>query len=224
MLYDLRKIIGSAAVVTLVIFGYSSAHAAPLLSPQIDFRDQMFSGANFQHSFSAVVDGIAFTITAEIEGAPSGGTATLWWDSKDGLGVRHNYESDEIEGTDRLRLAFEETIGLSEIYVADLFVERGYSEIGYFQIDGEAVFGFDAQSLMGTDGDKANGEHLITVDPIIPVNDIVFFSPGRIGRQKHEFALLGFTDPPLSMTEPAALALFGLGLVGLAFTRRKRAT
>ena len=211
------------AAVAIAVFGISSAQATTVLSPQIDFRNQLFSAANYQHSFSTVIDGIAFTITAEVDGAPSGGTASLWWDSKDGLGIRHNYENDEIEGTERLRLSFENTIGLSEIYVADLFVERGFSETGFFQIDSGAVSAFDAESLMGTDGNKANGEHLITIDPAIPVNDIVFFSPGRINGQNHEFALLGFTDPPLPAPEPETITIFAFGLAWLGFSLRNRA-
>ena len=220
----LRRIFWAGTAFALALLGTAPAVATALLSPQIDFRDSLFSAANNQHSFSTVVDGIGFTITAEVAGAPGGGTATLWWDSKDGLGIRHNYENDEIEGTERLRLSFDNTIGLSEIFVSDLFVEGDYSEIGYYQIDNGVTFAFDAQSLMGTDGNKANGEHLITIDPVIPVNDLLFFAPGNIGGRNHEFALLGFTDPPLNIVivEPATLTLFGVGIAGLAGIRIRR--
>lgn len=211
---------------TAIFFALTLLFAAPakatvLLTPQIDFRDRHFAAANRQQSFSTVVDGIAFTISAEVAG---GGNATLWWDRKDGLGVRYNYEKDEIEGTERLRLSFASTIGISEIYISDLFVERGYSETGSYQIESSPAVTFDALSLMGTDGNKRNGEHLISIDPILPANEIVFFAPGRVNGQSHDFSLLGFTDPPLANPEPAALAIFGVGLAGLFLIRRRNGT
>lgn len=214
-----QRLRNAVVATALACLGATVAQAGVLLTPQIDFRDQRFAAANRQTSFSTVMDGIAFTITAE---TASGGNATLWWDRKDGLGIRQNYEKDEIEGTERLRLSFANTIGISEIYISDLFVERGYSETGSYQIDNSPAVTFDALSLLGTDGNKRNGEHLITIDPVLPANEILFFAPGRINGQNHEFSLLGFTDPPLANPEPAALAIFGVGLAGLVIMRRRR--
>ena len=49
---------------------------------------------------------------------------------------------------------------------------------------------------------------------------MLFFAPGHIGSQNHEFALMGFTDPPIGAPEPGTLMLFGLGLLSLGAARR----
>ena len=50
----------------------------------IDFRDAAFATADNQSSFSGTYYGIG------LEFDPAPGDATLYWDGKDGFGVRHS--------------------------------------------------------------------------------------------------------------------------------------
>ena len=178
------------------------AHAMPY-APQIDFRDGSFwSDANEEHSYSGSQSGVDLTISA----AP--GEATLWWDDKDGLGIRFSYENDEVESEEILRISFHDEIALLAIYISDLFVEDGYAEKGSYRINDGAWVHFDAMSIPGSND---NGERLIAFGPPIhAVDSIEFSAPGKINHnENHEFALMAFdraeareapSSPAMSMT------------------------
>jgi hypothetical protein len=184
----------------------------------IDFRDSgTWSNGNRQGSYTKTQSGITLTLNA----TPSPGT--LWWDDKDGIGIRLSYEKDEIEDNEILEVAFHEATTLSTIYVADLFVEKGYIETGFYRINGGGWIGFDAASLPGT---GTNGEHAIVFDQAIAgVNTVGFRAPGAaIKGEDHEFAVMGFDaeGPTAAIPEPTAAMLFGAGLLIASHASRRR--
>lgn len=205
-----------------------TAHAEPL-TPQVDFRDAAFAAANKQSSFSTTVGGIGFTVSAW-QDAEGGGleAAELWWDEIDGLGVWGN-EDDEIGEGQYIVIDFDVTIGLSHLFFADLFDNETwngltYSETARFFTD----FGLDltltAADLAGSWGNAANGEAVAALDKIEPVNRLTITVPkGLAGR--HNFAVLGFTDPPLTTAAipvPAGALFLLPGMVALVGLGRRR--
>lgn len=209
--------------------GLSTAATAAALQPQVDFRSSTFSAANNQHSFYAVVDGIGMTIQAyTVDDSGNQVEAALWWDSQDGLGVRSGYQMDEIDAGDSIVITFDDTIGLSHVFLSDLFrneTHNGltYDETGWYEVDGGEGVEFNAADLWETEGDKANGEHVIELSKIIPVNQIAFFAPSHGGT--HNYSLIGFTDPPIpgatlqQVPVPPVLGLSLLALGGMALRR-----
>lgn len=195
-------------------------------SPQVDFRDpSIWGGADHATSFSATQNGVDITLYAQP--TPAG----LYWDSTDGVGIRHNYEKDEIEEDERLKVLFGGETQLSAIYVSDLFFEDGYLEQGYYQILNGSWLAwemFDA-TLPGT---QQNGEHVIAFNPAVVVTGLKFKAPGKMNGQNHEFSLLGLdvtavltrSFPPTPVPEPSASLLFSAGgLFVVAALRRRRA-
>ena len=204
------------------VFGVLSpdAHAGPL-SPQVDFRSDSFSAADNQHSVSGEVDGVGFTVSAyrvnDIGGLDE---AVLWWDSEDGLGIRGGGQEDEIDADERLVITFDEVIGLSELFFSDLFANEStmgtiLDEAGTAALDSSLMIDISADLLLGTDGNKVNGEHVLSLSKVEPVLSITLSTNG-LG---HDFSLIGFTDPPLTTTSipvPGMSTIFVLGLLLLA--------
>jgi hypothetical protein len=194
----------SLAVILLLMAGTASAST-------YDFRDaSTYGGAMNQPSFTAGV----ITLTA----SPTG--ARLWWDSTDGLGVRCLFESDEIQGIERLKIGFATPVHLSSVLVTDLFNEDGYLERGYYQLNGSGSWIEFTALPSQTSG--TNGELTVPIDPSILVNSITFKAPGLVlfPLQSHEFSVAAIETTPVPI--PAAFWLLGSGLVGLAALRRKR--
>jgi hypothetical protein len=204
------KITALAVFLVLIFAGTAAAST-------VDFRDSAtFGGALNQSSYSASVDGNTITLTA----MPTG--ARLWWDSTDGLGVRYLFESDEIQGVERLKISFAAPVQLESVLITDLFNEDGYLERGYYQLNGSdswIQFTALASQTSGT-----NGELTVPIDPSVLVSSILFRSPGLVlfPLQSHEFSVAAIvTDPPTSVPIPAAVWLLGSGLVGLVALRRR---
>ena len=191
--------------------------AAPLCASAgtIDFRSSGFAGADGAASFSSTSGGVTTTLTPE----PTG--AKLYWDSTDGIGVRWDYETDEIEGTERLAIAFSTPIRLTEIVLTDLFNEHGYLETGWYEVgsDPEVWFTADPGQLL----DTTNGTKYLALDQTVSV--IRFGAPGRIDGQHHEFSVARLTYSANAVPEPAAGLLTALGglIVGWAVRQRPHA-
>jgi hypothetical protein len=200
------KLWAMAAVLGLVP---ASGHAGT-----IDFRSGAFAGADHATSFSASAGGLTTTLTPEPDGAQ------LYWDSTDGIGVRWDYEMDEIEGSERLAVHFSSPVQITGILLTDLFNESGYLETGWYQLDGGAQTWFTADpgQLLGI----TNGEKLLDVDGI--TSGIRFGAPGYVQGQNHEFSVarLTYANP---VPEPASALLTGVGglIIGWAIRRRYRA-
>jgi hypothetical protein len=204
-----KSLVASGVLSCLVAFA-TGAHALPF-APQIDFRDSNpWSGANNQASFNGSQAGVSLSLD------PNPNPATLWWDNKDGLGVRRSYENDEIESDEILKVSFDMPVELTAIYISDLFHERGYFEEGSYSINGATWVDFDASSLPGSND---NGERMISfANPVGDVSYVEFTAPGRINGENHEFALMGFdvivhVPDPIPVPEPGTGLLLGLGLV-----------
>jgi hypothetical protein len=221
----LRMQIFSAGFVVAAILGISSANAVPILTPQVDFRDVEFSGADRQTSFASSFEGVGFTISASR--LTDGGTedALLWWDAVDGIGIRGGMQQDEIDSDEFLSITFDQVIGLSHIFLSDLFTGEQYSgvtydETGAFNLDNTGNHAFTAWDLFGSDGEKSNGEATIVLSKTIPVQEIVL-SARAWEETGHNYSVIGFTDPPI-VPEPDTLLVFSLALGLLAVSRRWR--
>ena len=198
----------TSLAVILVLLLAGTAAAAP-----IDFRNAPFSGAtgaDGKTTFSA----LGVTLTA----GPSG--TRLYQDTTDGIGVRYGYETDEIEGRDRLRISFTTPTYISSVLLTDFFNE-GYLERGSYQLNGTGSWiGFSADPSQ-TPG-STNGSLKLLLDPSILVNSIMFRAPGYLPNlnQRHEFSVAAIEVNAVPI--PAAAWLLGSGLVGLVALRRRK--
>lgn len=226
-----RQILCGAFACAVVGALSPDAHAGPL-SPQVDFRSDSFSAADNQHSVSGEVEGVGFTVSAyRLNDVDEMEEALLWWDALDGLGIRGGGQDDEIDADERLVITFDTVIGLSELFVSNLFADEStmgsiIDEAGSAALDTDVTIDFSADQLLGTDGNKANGEHVLSLSKVEPVLSITLSTSG-LG---HDFSLIGFTDPPLTTTSipvPGMSTIFVLGLlllaVGTAFGRPRAA-
>jgi hypothetical protein len=204
-----------------ILFLSAAAQAA-----EINFTDEGppsdldFSSALGLPSFSIDIGSVEFTFTP---GPPDAvNPPSLWWDNIDGFGVQYSYEQDEIEGSEYLLLSFSKPFVLDTIYVADLFNESGYTEYGWYQLDGGSrqTFFAEPDQVLGAPGD--NGETMLNIGGIT-VESILFTAPGLItvagNLQNHEYAVQGIAGSPVPV--PPALLLLGSGVMGLIAVRRR---
>ncbi len=185
------------------------AYAAPAGAALVDFRSDAFAGADGDPSFSTVVDGTTLTFLP----LPTP-DSRLYWDDTDGFGVRYDYETDEIEGRETLRITFSEEVYLEQIWITDLFYENGYLERGIYELDDN---GSPVEFVaLASQGSGSNGERVLDVGAAL--SSIDFRAAGRIAGQDHEFsvAALRIRDRVTPTPEPAAMVLFALGGVLVA--------
>ena len=199
----------STSLAVLLVFLLAAAAAAA----PIDFRNAPFSGPTGADGHSRSPPPVLFSAAG-----PSG--ARLYQDSTDGLGVRYGYETDEIEGRDRLRISFTTPTYISSVLLTDFFNE-GYLERGSYRLNGTGSWiGFSADPSQ-TPG-STNGILNLLLDPSILVNSIMFRAPGYLPflNQRHEFSVAAIEVNAVPI--PAAAWLLGSGMVGLVALRRRK--
>jgi hypothetical protein len=201
--------------------------AANSFGAYIDFKSTAFSGSNGQVSYSTNVNGVGVTVAA----SPSG--SVIYWDNVDGLGVKNDNlsrtptngtEIDEIDGAERLSIAFNQSLYVQSISLTDLFRESTssgslYNEIGYYKVNGGSWVAFSANSsaVVGT-----NGEKVLTVNANV-TNLLFMAAPNTTNGQNNEFSVAGITyQAATPVPEPSTLALFGLAMLSFVGYRRYR--
>ena len=194
--------------VLVLIMGFTCGRAFALT---IDFRDTVWSSANFQSAFTW--DNV--TLTA----SPSG--ATLWQDTTDGIGIRYSYENDEIEDVERLIVSFLSPVRLYTIGISDLFYEsrsgQWYNETGAYSIDHGSTWSYFTAPDTNLPSPTTNGEVTISTSGVV-VTDLWFKAPGYVNAgsytQDHEFSLQTLDVSPVP--ETSTLVLFMVGLIVIA--------
>jgi hypothetical protein len=196
------------------LFFTASSIAGSAWAGLIDFRDVAFTPDAGDSTFTTEVDGVTWTFDANPDGA------TLYWDDVDGYGVRLDYEMDEIEGIEELRISFSEALFVNEIHLTDLFNEHGYIETGWYVLNDVSPQVLFAAEPDQTPSPATNGVKVLDVHQM--VTSISFGAPGLINGENHEFSVSGL-DIAQPIPEPASAVLFltGSGVVGLALWRKR---
>jgi hypothetical protein len=179
----------SLVALTLAMVGASSTVA---MASSVDFRTASSPSGS---TWSTTVDGVKVTVSV----GPSG--SSLYWDSKDGFGVKgsNGYEGDEVEGAEWLTVSFSEEVKLGDIYLTDLFTEPSnsapsnaikppagytYSEKGTYTLANGTAVGFLANTDAKPDP-ETNGEKTLSVNT--NTTGVTLTAPGMQGATQYTY-------------------------------------
>ena len=169
-------------------------------------------------------DGVRVTVTPEPDGS------LLYWDAKDGFGVRGpGYEYDEVEGSELLVISFSQPVEVTNVALTDLFNEFSwaagmYQESGFITLSDGTVVEVEAAANQ-TPG--TNGELTVAVNAV--TQSITFSAPGRVDGENNEFSVAGVSFEKVSVPEldpssaTGGLAFLGSFLLVATGRRRRRA-
>jgi hypothetical protein len=157
-----------------------------------------------------------------------------------------SYEDDEVEGDERLGLTFSRGVNLLGVNLTDFFHEQTpsfelcgqnlpncYRERGEFLVQfGDGTTSGWLSILAHADAMlSGNGAFAIAMD-FDNVTGLLFKAAGQVPNdnmfapflERHELSLAGvrIDDQPIPAPEPGTMMLVGLGLSGLAASRRRR--
>jgi len=199
-----------AFAASLLIAGSASA-------TMIDFTSAAFAAAHGQSQFSTDVGGVGVTV---LEAQPIGAELYL---TSDGIGVDSPWglaDPGEINVPEELVISFDQAQFINEVYVTQLFQERGWlgtvNESGWYSIDGGDKIYFEAA------GDP-NG--LLTLAVGQEATSISFGA--KLAGLTHDFSVQGMNvggldAGVLAIPEPLSSVLFAIGamITGAAVRRR----
>ncbi len=216
---NIAKTIG-LGVSLLILPG--AAAAAPF-NPIQDFRDSIFKPVGNVASHLVELDGYDMLFeTFALDGGSMVSDGALFWDDPDGFGIKDiGYEKDEIEGPEVFKISFSHLAYLDRVLVTDLFIEKGYAEIGFYSVDEGASW-----TSFSATGAHSNGS--VEVEVYEKTHSILFTSPGRTNGQKHEFAVAGLDahwdghGPQGAVPEPGAALLFSAGFLLMRRRHQRR--
>jgi PEP-CTERM motif-containing protein len=205
-------------IATIVLFLIATtAQAEPF---HIDFTSSNYAGAQGATTYGRY----HAEINRETTLSTMSGVLTHF--SDDGIGIAGaGYEDDEIEGEERLVLAFNEVVNVLGFNLTDFFNEHGYLEWGAAQF----VYGDGTMSLFSiltaspsqvTDGTNGLLDIVLNESNVLA---IIFAAPGMIEGQHHEFSLAGITVEEMNIPdvpEPTTLILMGSGFLVIIYRRR----
>jgi hypothetical protein len=216
----MKKLLGITVFSVLGLF----IAAGTALAVQIDFTSDLYAPAQGQKTFAR--DGLL------LSAMPAGEDVYFTWTADDGIGIGGNfgYEDDEVEFDEWMRIDFENSVRLTDVYLTDFFVEtRGehtYQEHGqilFLYADGSLSPVFD---FWQTDAGSVNGAYTLDVAGWTGDREVAAVGLSGVGAnsvvgEDHEFAVAGLEVSPVP--EPASIFLLGSGMLGLAAWRRKAA-
>lgn len=177
----------------------------------IDFSDDAFQTVQGKNSESFTdIDGSGLDIDLSV--TPSEGEMT--WYSDDGIGINYDYETDEIEDSEILKVTFSESVLLEEFDLTDFFIEtrngHEYAEVGWYELSSGGPVEITATTPGG------NGEKNIAVNEV--TSWVQFTAKGKTSNpyEDHEYAVKGLEYSSAAVPEPATLSLFLIGSLFLA--------